>query len=250
MLLLLIDGIKHKGLARVLVGKKFEAEVFDGLAPEKQNIVLDGFNRKLIPKAINSSASLSAVNSKETCIELDVYIDTVKKDFGLYHHVEMNKGFLLSQFFAQYKRENRQHALWLDVKNLDSSNVNFAIAFLTFWRDSLGMQNKLIVESSYPALLQQFTASHFFTCFYTPYFNPFLEGELATQAYVRSIAVEIRKYKVCALSGYYFQTPLLQHSFPNYPLLQWQPNSSFSLVNYLYNTRVANNSHILVSCLP
>lgn len=104
-------------------------------------------------------------------------------------------------------------------------------------RNKYNLKNKILVESNNVDLLKPFGDSSFFTSYYTPYFNPYLMDKDSIKKLVVNLAEVIKDSRVDALSGYYFQYPLLHKYFPKFPLLIWSPNYRWSVVNQIYKRK-------------
>lgn len=83
--------------------------------------------------------------------------------------------------------------------------------------------------------LRTFCDSGFFTSYYIPYFNPYLLSETELVDQIDSISYQMKLYPASALSGYYFQYPVLKKFFPGFPVLTWTYNSNISLVTNMFN---------------
>ena len=143
-----------------------------------------------------------------------------------------------------------QASIWLDIKNMDDFNAASVLHSVIELRNKYYLQNKILVESGRADLLTAFSDSSFFTSYYVPFFNPYKINEQQIQFWADSIAYVISKYKINALSGYYFQCSFLNHYFPQYPVLTWVDNSSFSLVNFLFRRKINADKSIFIALKP
>ncbi len=239
-----VDIILHKGMSRVILPESFtENRVAREYATCEQQLVVT--NKKWM-KAVNSVERLQQLDSSLGGFETDVYFDTIKNYFKVYHDSSTISELNLDAILQHYKKRNLNSSLWLDFKNLSVGNLQASLQYVSKIRQDYNLRNKIIVESSRPELLQPFCDSGFFTSYYLPFFNPYQMGEKALVAQIDSIAVRLQKNKVSALSGYYFQYPVMTKYFPKYPVLTWSDNSNISLVTNSFNRSLLSDSHVKV----
>ena len=108
----------------------------------------------------------------------------------------------------------------------------------------------MIIESSSPANLTAFCDSGFFTSYYAPNFNPYQIQEDTLVNFIDIMANNLKKYRVTALSGYYFQYPVLKKYFPNFPILTWTDKSNISLITRVFNKHLENEQQIKIVLYP
>ena len=70
--------------------------------------------------------------------------------------------------------------------------------------------------------------------------------ETALVKEIDTMALLLKSNKVSALSGYYFQIPMLKKFFPTASLLTWAEKSSFSLVAPVFNHQLIADDQIKV----
>ncbi len=247
-LCLVADVIQHKGLTRVLLPKQFPSYKTDTSYPQNKNILINK-NKEWV-KAVNTKELLNKFDTVTGGIECDVYFNKQKNIFEIHHDPGKSTGFNLNDLLDGYDKRKLQASIWLDFKNLDDSNCNFALVVLIELRSKFHLTNKLLVESNRADLLAVFNNSGFFTSYYTPMFNPYQINDVETKQWVDSLSAVITKSKVNALSGYYFQYPFLHHYFPNYPVLIWSANDRFSLVNWLFKKKIAASKEVFIALYP
>ena len=247
LLYLLVDGVLHKGIVRVMLPKKFNQQLHLLESTNKQYLKTPN---KFWAKAVNTPQALAQVDINTAGCEIDVYFDTTYKTFFLHHNQNNSTGFTIDSFLVIYKNQRRPHCIWLDFKNLSETNTEASLKKLVSLRLRYNLGNKIIVESRFANLLNPFADSNFFTVYYTPYSLVYKNSNQQNKQYIDSVASQLKNNKISALSGYYFQTPILQKCFPNYPILQWQVNDKYSVINWLYNRKVKHNRNVLISLLP
>ncbi len=247
-LYLLVDVMQHKGQARVLFPKEFPGSQYQ-IIPYRSmsDLTRKGKNWS---KGVNTKEQLNRLGQDIAGFECDVYFDTVSKSFNVHHDADKNIGYGLKELFQTYQQRNLQACIWLDIKNLDQSNDTQALKNLLSLRDKYKLQNKILVESGHAEVLTSFCDSGFFTSYYVPFFNPYKMSNDKVKIWADSIASVISKTKVDALSGYYFQSSFLSHYFPKYSVLTWVDNSSFSLVNFLFQRKINSDRSIFIVLKP
>lgn len=245
---LLVDVLQHKGQARVLFPKDFAGAKQEKLLPQSKSILVN--KNKNWRKGINTKDRLNELTNDVAGFECDVYFDTVRWSFDVHHDADKSIGYNLDDLLQLYRQKKLQSGIWLDIKNLDDSNTESVLPLLIQLRNKYNLQNKILVESGRPHLLSAFSDSGFFTSCYIPFFNPYKLNDQQTQSWVDSITSLLVNSKINALSGYYFQSGFLEHYFSKYPVLTWIDNSSFSLVNMLFQKKIATDESIFIVLKP
>lgn len=247
-LYLVVDILQHKGQARVLFSIDFTEAKHESLLPQSKSILVN--NEKNWKKGVNTTAQLNELTMSDAGFECDVYFDTAAKSFSVHHDPDKSSGLTLENLLQLYQQKKMNAAIWLDIKNLGDLNAASVLQSLTALRSKYKLQNKILVESGRADLLTTFSDSSFFTAYYAPFFNPYKISKDAMNAMADSMALVIGKSKINALSGYYFQCSFLNHYFPKYPVLTWVGNSSFSLVNFLFQRKIKADKSVFIVLKP
>lgn len=247
-LYLVVDVLQHKGEARVLLDETFIGGTTDSSQPKSNSILIN--NNKVWKKAINTREKLDALSAETAGFECDVYFDTVNNSFDVHHDPDKSTGFGLNDLLKQYRQRKLTASIWLDIKNLGGANSVLALQSLLKLRKEYQLQNKILVESGRADLLTAFSDSGFFSSYYVPFFNPYKTDVYQTGLRTYNISSAINKAKINALSGYYFQYPFLHYYFPNYPVLTWVDNNSLSLVNFLFQKKLASDRSVFIVLKP
>ena len=204
--LVLTDIILHKGMSRVILPESFtDQRSPHNFTPCEQTLLING---KKWNKAINTVQRIAQLPVDAAGFEMDVYFDTAKNYFQVYHDTAVYSNLNIESILKVYQTRKLTASIWLDFKNLSVENERKSLNYLMSLRQQYNLQSKLIVESSLPQCLQSFCDSGFFTSFYTPFFNPYLLSEKEEVQMIDSISSSLKKYPAAALSGYYFQYPL------------------------------------------
>lgn len=247
-LYLLVDVLQHKGMTRVLFPKDFSEFKKETLQPQSKSTLIN--KDKNWKKAVNTSERINELNVDDAGFECDVYFDTASRSFYVHHDPGKSIGFSLDDLLQLYQQKKLQAGIWLDIKNLGDLNALPALHALTALRNKFKLQHRILVESSRADLLTAFSDSSFFTAYYAPFFNPYKISKDEMNSMADSMASVIGKSKINALSGYYFQCSFLKHYFPQYPVLTWVDNSSFSLVNFLFQRKIKVDPSIFIALKP
>jgi len=174
-LYLLADGLLHKGLVRVMLPVAFPHYKESGLQPRSgQNLEI---RSKGWVKAVNTPQHINDLPAGTAGFECDVYFNKGLNRFEVHHDKQAISEYLLDSLFTIYRRRQLNASVWLDFKNLRDSTHAPAITELIRLRSHFKLDDKILVESNHPELLQTFRDSAFFTAYYTPYFNQYKVSE-------------------------------------------------------------------------
>lgn len=247
-LYLVVDVLQHKGQTRVLFSKNFPEFKMEALLPQSKSILIN--KDKNWKKGVNTKEQLNELNLDEAGFECDVYFDTATKSFDIHHDPNKSIGYSLDNLLQLYQQKKMQASIWLDIKNLNDLNAAMVMQSLIELRNKYYLQNKILLESGRADLLTKFSDSSFFTSYYVPFFNPYKINDQQTQLLADSIASVISKAKINALSGYYFQCGFLKYYFSKYPVLTWVDKAPFSLINFLFQKKIAADKSIFIVLKP
>ncbi len=247
-LYIVVDVVGHKGLIRTLLPKEFPSYKIDNSFPKTNNTLIN--TGKEWVKAVNTKELMNAIDEECSGIECDVYFEKEKELFEVHHDIDNSNGLNLIELLDEYGKRGLTASIWLDFKNLDDSNYIQAITVLSGLRIKYKLTNKLLVESNRADLLTVFSDSGFFTSYYSPLFNPYLISNQEIKYCVDSVSAMIKRSRVNAISGYYFQYPFLHHYFPGYPILIWAANNRYSVVNRLFKKKMATTKEVFIVLYP
>ncbi len=238
------DILLHKGMSRVMLPSSFTEKILPyKIQPLKRHLIIK--EKKWI-KAVNSISLISKVDSAVAGLEFDLYLDTLKNKFFVYHDSSGVSIESIDQLLTVYKKRGLKSSLWFDLKNISTLNCKKAIELLDELDDSFSLKEKTIIETSDATCLTPVFHAGYFTSFYVPFFNPYEMKETDFIRTIDSVAALLIKHPACALSGYYFQYPALKKFFPNYPLLTWSDVSYSSVVSLTFNRSLRNDSMVKV----
>ncbi len=246
--LFLTDVILHKGMSRVILRTDFSENIKAVKLPVCNQPLIA--KNKIWIKAVDNTDLMKKIPANTAGIECDIYFDTMKNGFSVYHDSAALSDLNLDSLLAVYSLRKLQANIWLDFKNLNNANALPSLQEISRLKDKYGLSNQIIVESSAAQFLKMFCDSGYFTSYYVPLFNPYKVTENELILFTDSIRNNIKKYPASALSGYYFQYPVLKKLFPGYPILTWADNASMSVVSYFFKRQLENDESIKVILYP
>lgn len=246
--LLLADIILHKGMSRVIIPSSFTDKVSPANLPICNQPLLQ--KNKHWVKAVDNIELMQKLPDNTAGIECDVYFDILKNHFEVYHDSSAPSTLNLDSLLAIYYTKKLSANIWLDYKNLTGENSIPSLNEITRLKNKYSIFNQMIVESDSPKFLKAFCDSGYFTSYYVPFFNPYKATENEIIQFADSVRNTLTKYPTSAVSGYYFQYPILKKFFPNYPILTWIDNGSISIVSYIFKRQLENDENIKVILYP
>ncbi len=173
-------------------------------------------------------------------IELDLVIK--EECLDIYHPPEESKGLCLSEYWKTLPIENKNAHFWLDVKNLEESNVQLLIDHVSKAcnENQIPLEN-LWIESTQHVLLPSIKASGFNVSYYLPSISDYPNKE--------DIAIKLKanaeRSNLDVLSTDIKNYPYLKKDFPAYTKLLWAlgPKAKFSTEKEkLYNEAMQDST--------
>ena len=246
--LLLADIILHKGMSRVIIPSSFTDKIIPVNLPLCDQKLLQ--KNKHWVKAVDNIELMQKLPGNTAGIECDVYFDISKNHFEVYHDSTAPSTLDLDSLLAVYFSKKLGANIWFDFKNLNRENSMPSLNEITRLKNKYNLSGQVIVESSSPQFLKTFCDSGYFTSYYVPLFNPYQATENEIIQFADSVRNNLTKYPASAVSGYYFQYPVLKKFFPNYPILTWTDNTSISVVSYVFKRQLENDESIKVILYP
>ena len=246
--LLLADIILHKGISRVIIPSSFSDKIKPINLPLCDQPLLQKDKHWI--KAIDNIELMQKLPANTAGIECDVYFDIQKNHFEVYHDSSAPSTLNLDSLLSVYSTKKLSANIWLDYKNLTKENSIPSLNELTRLKNKYKLSGQVIVESNNLQFLKPFCDSGYFTSYYVPFFNPYQATENEIIQFTDSVRDNLARYPAAALSGYYFQYPILKKFFPNYPILTWADNASISVVSYVFKRQLENDESIKVILYP
>ncbi|HAN65838.1 MAG TPA: hypothetical protein DCQ34_06015 [Chitinophagaceae bacterium] len=242
------DILLHKGMSRVMLPEPFTDRVqpmnIQPAASPLKN------QHKYWVRGVNDPSLLQGLKQPLGGIECDVYFDSSIHSFYVYHDSSRMSTIRLDSLLQALQKMQPESGVWLDMKNLEPYYAHDALKEVNRIRDTYHLQERLIIESARPDLLKAFTDSGYYSSYYIPFLNPYQANEDSIVGYIEDVGRLLKEYPSSAVSGYYFQYPLVRKFFPNYPILTWTNDSYVSLVTYSFNRMLNNDEMVKVVLYP
>ncbi len=246
--LLVADIILHKGMSRVILPTGFTDKVVPVNLPQCNNPLVQ--KGKDWIKAVNNISMMQKLPDNTAGFECDVYFDNRKNHFEVYHDSSAPSTLNLDSLLSVYYTKKLQANVWLDFKNLSAENSMNSLLEINRLKNKYTLFNQFIIESHNPQFLKAFCDSGYFTSYYVPFFNPYQASENEMIQFAGIVKNNLEKFPTSAISGYYFQYPVLKAFFPDYPILIWAENAPVSIVSYFFKRQLENDESIKVVLSP
>lgn len=126
------------------------------------------FSSKIWAHRVNSIEKYQEAKMKFSGIETDIVFESSNNYFDVNHPPAKSIGLKLQDLLNSNEKKS-EFGVWLDFKNLDSTNQNTSLIKLGELMNILKIESRLIlIESSSPQYLRGFTENGFKTSFYLP----------------------------------------------------------------------------------
>ncbi len=186
---------------------------------------------RLIPHRVNSIQRLQFLYPHFKGFECDIRFNTATKFLYIGHDEKDISDLTLPDFLMA---DADKKCFWLDVKNIDSNNVQPFLLALAQLDTVYQLKQRVIIESSDLSAIKTIAAQGYLTSYYVPVYGEKTMSELATAAIGYDGLV----------SQEYALLPQLKEKFPNHPIATWEigftlSHSGKQLADF------ANNKHIL-----
>jgi hypothetical protein len=152
-------------------------------------------------------------------VELDVFFESDKSLFDVRHHGSF-KGTSLIDYLS--KINNNDMYFWIDLKNLNLSNVSSVISRLDIITEEVISKQKIIIESKDIKLLYELKESDYKISYWVPSFKLF---KSIYQVY--EIRENLEKYTPDAISCSFNNVGFYSNKFPNYSIHCWTNGLDF-----------------------
>jgi len=169
---------------------------------------------------VNSLEKAGYADSRYTGMEIDVLFDDERQCFDVRRPSSPSIGLALDTLIAVMKKPH-DHFYWLDFKNLTAANKQAALSELCSIARKYNILSNIIVESSNPVELENFSRRGFYTSYYLPDIDPASASAEALKAHIYAISRKLAGCKVNALSANSKQYILIKKYFCNYNMLLW-----------------------------
>ena len=169
-------------------------------------------HRVLDPQVANN------LSVKFNGVELDVFFESDKSLFDVRHHGSF-KGNYLIDYLSDI---NNDMCFWIDLKNLNPSNVSSVITRLDSITKETISKQRIIIESKDIKLLYELKKSGYKISYWLPSFNLF---KSIFQVY--EIRNDLENYTPDAISCSYHNVRFYSRKFPNYSIHCWTNGLDF-----------------------
>ena len=115
-LYLLVDGLVHKGMVRVMLPVSFPLYQETSIRPAVKNKL--EFDGKEWIKAVNTTSGIKELDVKVPGFECDVYYVRSGNYFDVHHDKNTSQGIRLDSLLDIYQFRRMRSCIWLDLKNL------------------------------------------------------------------------------------------------------------------------------------
>lgn len=178
-----------------------------------------GYTEKIWAHRVNSLEKLDYTQGKYSGIEFDVVFDSSTHTFDITHPPTPSIGLTLEKYLEQI--DNPSLGLWIDFKNLNTSNNESSLNRMLELADYYNLNKKqIIVESQNPMLLQPFAVSGFQTSYYLPsHLHQLSKEELNKK--IDEIRLHIEQFPTTYISTNIEDYKIINTYFPQQNKLLW-----------------------------
>lgn len=178
------------------------------------------FSSKVWAHRVNSIEKFEETKKLYSGVELDIVYDSINNYFDVNHPPAQSIDLSLTRFLKT-KKDYNNFGLWLDFKNLNKANNRITAEKLDSITNALNIDpHNVIVESTHPIYLEEFSKKGFKTSFYLPdNITELSENELqAHYNFMQSNSIDFISSNV---NDYYF----MKDKFTNTKILTWIINA-------------------------
>ena len=203
-----------------------------------------GFDDKIWIHRVNSIERVKIMAEKYKGIEMDVVWDMDSAQFYVEHDPNPEVYLPLYQMFDNIKNI-QEHYFWLDFKNLNIDNKDMALDYLLrlFEKYVINLKN-VILESSEPYSLSEFTTAGVATSFYLPTLNPYIMSDTDIIHFAKQIDSTLLKSNVNYVSTNHLSYHFVKKYFPESRILLWHLSQN-RFTSYV-RKKLVNDDHVKV----
>jgi hypothetical protein len=181
------------------------------------------FKNKIMVHRVNSIEKLNEVKNKFIGVELDLMYNDTSNFFDVNHPPAPSIDLDLKEYLSQ-SNTSKDLVYWFDFKNIDESNKEKSLLELNKIVEKLRIpKNKIIVESSFPELIQGFKTEGYKTSYYLP---PFLydKSKDSLEYFISEINTKAQKFPTNYMSFDSNNYPIVAEKFPDFKKISWYSN--------------------------
>ncbi|MFY0603116.1 MAG: DUF2181 domain-containing protein [Flavobacteriaceae bacterium] len=182
------------------------------------------FSSKIWAHRVNSIEKYEEARTVFSGVELDIVYNTLENNFDVNHPPAESINLTLFDFLSS-KKEYQDFGIWLDFKNLNTSNHQQAANKLDTLVKTLSINpTNIIVESTEPVLLDLFSKKGFKTSYYLPInISSFSKEDLIIQSeFINDLT---SSGSIDFISSHIKDYTFLKENFPNSKIITWIINS-------------------------
>jgi len=203
-------------------------------------------NEKVWIHRVNSIEKLKEVRGVYAGIELDVVFDAATNTFDVNHPPAKSINLSLENYL---KEINDFHNLkfWLDVKNLNGSNVEAIVKRLDIISKSLNiLKERMVIESPSFKELLKIKASNYIVSYYLPWPGLYTLEQADMDKMVSKIQENLNKDSSVYISSDYRDYELMKKYFPENEKLFWITKEVSSMDEFLLLSEMLSDKKVKV----
>ena len=186
-----------------------------------------GHYDKIWAHRVNSVEKLKSAVHYFKGVELDLEYDSRKNLLDVNHPPSESIGLNFEDYISNLKVDETPY-MWLDIKNLNLNNCELIFKKLvTIFEAKNYPLEKVLIESTHPESLKNFSDNGFMTSYYLPS-NLNLKTEIELKSEISKIKKFIDKEPQHGISTDYHDYKILKQYFPKHKKNIWILVSSFS----------------------
>lgn len=186
---------------------------------------LGSYTDKLWLHRCNSLEKMEEFEDDFPNIEVDI-VYRGNDVFDITHDADTTFGLKIDPYFTKIAESDGK--MWLDIKNVNSSNVEEMEESLDSIRESHDVdKDQLIIEGGDYNALETFTDEGYYTSYYVPFDKPWKLSKEEKELCIDKLQEVADSKKTCALSfpGWWY-VPIKKYLHRNIDLLTWKHRST------------------------
>ncbi len=180
--------------------------------------IYDFPENKLWKHRVNTASEANEALKEFNGIELDVFYMDNENEFQTGH--DFPTGISLDSYFDSIANCS-QYYYWIDFKNLNSTNAFESVEEMKSIIAKYNLQDKIIVENSFPELLALYKISGIFTSLWIPDISEDFISSIAQNNLYEDLELILSNYQFDAISAHYNMFPFMEKYFRKYNCHIW-----------------------------
>lgn len=220
-------GIKNKDMKlKILLITICISALIVGCSNNNNDRPRKNLNPKIWLHRANDTNKAKYFQDKYSGMEIDVFFDESRDTFVIKHDEGENSDITIEEWLSSIENPT-DIGLWLDLKNLTSTNKNAIVSRLKLIRKEFNLKGKIYVESDNCDDLDVFKNEGFSTSYYIPWY--------AADSIAETLRETINKNKQKTISGYHDKYDFMKRQFPDTYKLIWYHEHDTAKRNYYIN---------------